>query len=48
MGFLKVAIAAIVIGVMELITEFKDKEDRRCFEIAMSILLAGWIVCNGW
>ena len=48
MGMLKVIIAFTIIGVMELITKFKDKNDERCFEIAMAILMAGWVIHDGW
>lgn len=48
MGLIKVTIAFVVISTLELITKFKDKQDERCFEIAMSILFAGWIISGQW
>lgn len=48
MGMIKVFIAFMIIGIMEVITKFKDKTDERCFEIAMAILFAGWIFREGW
>ena len=45
---LKVVIASVIIGVMEMITKFKNDDDKRCFEIAMSILMTGWIMREGW
>lgn len=48
MAILKVIISFIVIGLMENFVKFKDKNDERCFEIAMSILMAGWIFHSGW
>ena len=48
MGILKVAIAFAIIGIMEKITTWPDKNEKYCFEIAMSILMAGWIMHNGW
>lgn len=48
MGTAKVFIAFTVIAIMEIITKFKDKNDERCFEISMSILMAAWILRDGW
>lgn len=48
MGIAKVLIAFTAIGIMEIITKFKDKNDQRCFEISMSILMAAWILRDGW
>lgn len=48
MGTAKVLIAFTIIGIMEIITKFKDKNDERCFEISMSILMAAWILRDGW
>lgn len=48
MGILKVAISFVLIGVMECIVEWPDKKEKYCFEIAMSILMAGWIIHSGW
>lgn len=51
MGWLKIVIAFVLIAMMESWmedrpnwTEFKGC----CFEIAMSILFAGWIANSGW
>jgi len=48
MGIIKVVFSFVIIGLIEQWTKFKDKNDERCFEIAMSILMAAWIVRNGW
>lgn len=48
MGMLKVAIAFVLIGFMEVIVKWPDKKEKYCFEISMSILMAGWIMHNGW
>ena len=48
MGMVKVLIAVTVIGIMEVIAKFEDKNDKRCFEISMSILMAAWILQEGW
>lgn len=48
MGLVKVLIAFVLIAVMEKITDWKEKQEKYCFEIAMSILMAGWIVRTGW
>lgn len=55
MGIIKVIIAFAIIGSLEsiIIKDKKDNEeevrsDKRCFEIAMSILMAAWIMRNGW
>ena len=47
-AFLKVVIAFVVIGFLEKIAAFNDKNEQYCFEISMSILMAGWILHNGW
>ena len=48
MALTKVVIAFTIIGLLERWVKFKDKDDERCFEIAMSILMAGWIFQSGW
>ena len=54
MRLLKVFAAMIIIGCLELVI-IKDKSkdekeaklDKRCFEIAMSILMSAWILRDG-
>lgn len=48
MGMIKFVIAFTIIAIMEAIAMIKDKDDRRCFEISMSILMAAWILREGW
>ena len=48
MGLLKIVIAVFAIGIMEIITKFEDKQEKQCFEIAMAILFAGWIINGQW
>lgn len=44
----KVLIAVVLIGIMEIIPDWKEQQEKYCFEISMSILMAGWIMCDGW
>ena len=44
----KVLIAITVIGIMEIITKFKDKSEKHSFELSMAILMAAWILRDGW
>lgn len=50
MGIIKVIIALVIIGSLESIFDKKETttSDRHCFEIAMSILMAAWIIRSGW
>ena len=48
MGIVKVLIAFVLIAIMEKIPDWKENQEKYCFEIAMSILMAGWIVRTGW
>ena len=48
MGMVKVLIAFVLIGIMEKIPNWKEKQEKYCFEIAMSILMTGWIMRDGW
>ena len=48
MGMIKVLIAFVLIAILESITNWKHDDDKRCFEIAMSILMAAWIARSGW
>ena len=40
--------AFVLIAIMERIPDWKETQEKYCFEIAMSILMAGWIMHNGW
>ena len=48
MGIIKVLSAFVLIAAMEVIVPWKEKQEKYCFEIAMSILMAGWIMRSGW
>ena len=48
MRLVKVLIAVVLIGIMEIIPDWKEQQEKYCFEISMSILMAGWIMCDGW
>ena len=47
MGMAKVFVAFTLIGILEVIARFKDKDEKRCFELSMSILMAAWILRDG-
>ena len=48
MGVLKMVVAFVIIGLAESIADWNDKNEKYCFEIAASILMAGWIMRDGW
>lgn len=48
MGILKVVIAIAIIGGTEAIATWKDLYEVYVFEIAMAILMAAWILREGW
>lgn len=47
-GLLKVLVAVVLIAIAEMTAAIKDKQERLCFEITMAILMAGWIMRDGW
>ena len=48
MGMAKVFVAFTLIGILEVIANFKDKSEKRSFELSMAILMAAWILRDGW
>lgn len=48
MGIAKVFIAIMLIGILEMTIEFEDKKDGYSFELSMAILMAAWILRDGW
>ena len=48
MGILKVVTAIVIIGGAEAIANWKDRDEVYVYEIAMAILMAAWILREGW
>ncbi len=48
MGMAKVFVAFTLIGILEVIARFKDKSEKHTFELSMAILMAAWILRDGW
>ena len=48
MRMIKVGISFLLIALLELIAKFQDKNEKFTFEIAMSILMAAWVIGDGW
>ena len=48
MGMVKVFIAFTIIAILEVIANFKDKDEKHCFELSMALLMAAWILKEGW
>ncbi len=48
MGMIKVLVAFVMIAAAERFTPWPNDHEKYCFEISMSILMAGWIMNNGW
>lgn len=48
MGILKVVIAIAIIGSTEAIANWEDRNEVYIYKIAMAILMAAWILREGW